>query len=313
MENKAHALAAGIFVLLFSLAAAMALWWMGRDDQSVDRYVLETRKNVTGLNVQATVRYRGIRAGKVDAIEPDPEDPRVILVFISLDRRFKLTRGSTAQLGYQGVTGLAYVQIEDDGSSSAILPTNLDDPPRIALKQTVFDTLGERAGDIVAQIGAVAARLAQVMDEKNARNLARTLENVAQASEGMKELPLVMASLREVLSAANLLKLQQILAHVEKTSGQAAPLAADLRDMVKSMSAMAQRVDRLAGQAGEVGDDVSRRILPEANALLRELTANSRQLRHLIEMVEKQPQMLLLGAEPPRPGPGESGFATPEK
>jgi phospholipid/cholesterol/gamma-HCH transport system substrate-binding protein len=72
-------------------------------------------------------------------------------------------------------------------------------------------------------------------------------------------------------------------------------------------------VDRLAGQAGEVGDDVSRRILPEANALLRELTANSRQLRHLIEMVEKQPQMLLLGAEPPRPGPGESGFATPEK
>jgi phospholipid/cholesterol/gamma-HCH transport system substrate-binding protein len=44
-------------------------------------------------------------------------DPRVILVRISVDNRFKLTKGSTAQLGYQGVTGLAYVQIEDNGSS----------------------------------------------------------------------------------------------------------------------------------------------------------------------------------------------------
>jgi ABC-type transporter Mla subunit MlaD len=31
---------------------------------------------VTGLNVQAQVRYRGIRAGKVAAIEPDAKPTR---------------------------------------------------------------------------------------------------------------------------------------------------------------------------------------------------------------------------------------------
>jgi phospholipid/cholesterol/gamma-HCH transport system substrate-binding protein len=71
MENRAHALAAGIFTILLGIAAAIAIWWLGQSDESTTRYVLETRRNVTGLNVQAQVRYRGIRAGKVQAIEPD--------------------------------------------------------------------------------------------------------------------------------------------------------------------------------------------------------------------------------------------------
>ena len=78
MENRAHALAAGIFTILLGIAAAIAIWWLGQTDESTTRYVLETRRNVTGLNVQAQVRYRGIRAGKVQAIEPDDGDPRLI-------------------------------------------------------------------------------------------------------------------------------------------------------------------------------------------------------------------------------------------
>ena len=98
MENRAHALAAGIFTILLGLAAAIAIWWLGQSDDSTTTYLLETRRNVTGLNIQAQVRYRGIRAGKVQAIEPDEKDPRVILVRIAIDSRFKITRGSTAHL-----------------------------------------------------------------------------------------------------------------------------------------------------------------------------------------------------------------------
>jgi hypothetical protein len=79
MENRSHALAAGIFTIIFGIAAAIAIWWLGQSDESTTTYLLETRGNVTGLNVQAQVRYRGIRAGKVAAIEPDdcrsPRDP----------------------------------------------------------------------------------------------------------------------------------------------------------------------------------------------------------------------------------------------
>lgn len=310
MENRSHALAAGFFVLVLGIAAALALWWLGQTDDKVDTFVLATKKNVTGLNVQATVRYRGIRAGKVETIVTDPDDPRIILVRITVDSRFKLTKGTTAQLGYQGVTGLAYVSLEDDGSSAEVLKGDKANPPRIELKPTLLDMVSEKAGDIVGQIGLVAARLSKLLDEKNAQNFARTLENVAEVSEGMKQLPAVIAAMREAVSPANLQRLQQILAHVEKTAGETTPLAGEARQLVRSMSALSQRVDSLATQTGS---EVTESTLPRANALMREMTTNARQLSHILENLENNPQMLIFGRDSVRPGPGEAGFAAPGK
>lgn len=310
MENRSHALAAGIFTILLAMCSALAVWWLGQSDESTRTYVLETRRNVTGLNVQAQVRYRGIRAGKVTAIEPDDADPRVLLVHINVASRFKLTKGSTAQLGYQGVTGLAYVQIEDDGSSMEPLAGKGDEPPRIALQPTLFDTLGEKAGDIVTQISAISLRLAKLLDEKNVQNISRTLDNVAAASDGLREMPVILAAMREALSESNLRNLRQILVQVEKTVGEAAPLTREMRDLVKSMDSMSRRVEQLAGG---VGNELTRETLPRANELMRELTSSSRQLSRLLEGMENNPQMLIFGRGAGAPGPGEAGFSAPAK
>lgn len=308
MENRSYALAAGLFTILLGIAAGLGILWLGRGGEATATYVLETRRNVTGLNVQAQVRYRGIRAGKVEAIEPDEADPRLILVRINLEKRFRLTRGSSAQLGYQGVTGLAYVLIEDDGSSAEPLVGKPGELPRLALKPTLLDTLGDKAGDLVSQISDASLRLGKVLDEKNARHLARTLENVATASEGLRELPTLLAAMREAFSPNNMRSLRQILAHVEKTAGESAPLTAEMRDLVKSMGGLSRRVDALAGNAG---DELMTATLPRAHALMGELASNSRQLSRLLDALENNPQMLLLGPGAPAPGPGEAGFAAP--
>lgn len=308
MENRSHALAAGVFVLLLSIATALAVWFLGGKREVTETYLLETRKNVTGLNIQAQVRYRGIRAGKVDSIEPDAKDPRVILVKISLDARYRLTKATTAQLGYQGITGLAYVQLEDEGSSREFLDTHGDTPPRIALRPTIFDSLGEKAGDIVGQISELSMRLTKLMDEKNAKNLARTLENVAAASEGLKQVPQLVASMREALSATNLRRLNTILAQVEKTAGETAPLTAEARTMVKAMTALSQRLDRFIAATG---GEVTAATLPQLNGLMKELAANSRQLARILETLDDTPQALVFGKGAARPGPGEAGFAAP--
>ena len=104
MENRAHAFAAGLFVLLLGLATALAVWYFAGSRERSDTYILETQRNVTGLNLEAQVLYRGIRAGKVVAIAPDPKNPRVILVTISLDANYRLSTAATAELGYQGIT-----------------------------------------------------------------------------------------------------------------------------------------------------------------------------------------------------------------
>lgn len=310
MENRSHALAAGIFTILLGIAAAIGIWWLGQSDESTTTYILETRGNVTGLNVQAQVRYRGIRAGKVVAIEPDDADPRVILVRVNVDNRFRLTRGSTAQLGYQGVTGLAYVQIEDDGSSIEPLAAKGGETPRIALRPTLFDTLDEKAGDIVSQISTASLRLGKVLDEKNVQNFSRTLDNLANASDGLRDMPKILASMREALSENNMRSLRQILVHVEKTAGESAPLTAEMRELVKSMNLLSRRFDQLAGSAG---DELTTATLPRATALMNELASNSRQLSRVLDALESNPQMLLFGRGAAAPGPGEAGFAAPPR
>lgn len=308
MENRAHAFAAGIFVLLLGIAAALAVWFFGGKRENSVTYLLETRRNVTGLNVQAPVRYRGIRAGKVESIETDENDPRIILVSINLDARYRLTRATTAQLGYQGVTGLAFVQIEDDGSSSEYLDAGASPPPRIALKPTLLDALGEKAGNLLGQFAELSQRMNRLVDEKNARNLSRTLENVADASDGLKEVPKLVAAMREALSAANLRRLNGILAHLEKTAGETAPLTAEAREMVRAMTALSKKLDGLVDTAG---NEVTAASLPQFNGLMKELTANSRQLARILESVDAAPQSLVFGKGATRPGPGEAGFSAP--
>jgi phospholipid/cholesterol/gamma-HCH transport system substrate-binding protein len=116
--------------------------------------------------------------------------------------------------------------------------------------------------------------------------------------------------MREALSESNMRSLRQILMHVEKTAGESAPLTAEIRELVKSMSVLSRRFDHLTGSAG---DELTSGTLPRANALMRELATNSRQLSRVLEGLESNPQMLIFGRGAAAPGPGEAGFSAPAK
>lgn len=297
MENRSHALIAGLFVVLLGLAVAITAWWLGGKRELTREVVLVTRQAVSGLNPQAQVRYRGIRAGKVVDIDLDPKNPRDILVRISIAADLPLTRGTTAQLASQGITGLAYVALDDDGSNPASLFDD-EDTPRVALRASPLDNLAQRASDI-------ADRLGRLLDEKSVANLRRTLDNVATASDGLKELPGILAGIHQVLSEDNLKRLQGLLVHLEKTMGETAPLTAEVRGLVASLRDLSKHFDQLSTDAG---GEFSSSTLPRLNSLLGELQTNSRQLNRVLEGLEEAPQQVLFGRTPPPPGPGEKGY-----
>ncbi|MBK7135305.1 MAG: MCE family protein [Rhodocyclales bacterium] len=303
MESRAHALAAGIFTLLLGLASALAVFWLSGQREATREYVLVTQKSVSGLNTQAQVRFRGLRAGKVRAIELDPNDPRNILITISIDADMPVTKGTTARLNYQGVTGLASVLLEDKGDNPEPLAGNDDEPPRIALQPNFMDTLGENASELMVQVRQVAERTNALLSEQNVKRIGQTLANVETASSGlsgsMKDLPQVMASLKQALNEENMKRLSATLANMEKASGEVAPLIANLQGVSKKLDAL----------LGETGGEITQTTLPRLNVLLQELSVNSRQMSRLLDQIEESPNMLIFGREARRPGPGEAGFA----
>ena len=161
MENRSHALIAGLFLLFLGVSAVVALWWFGGQQEDSNSYLVETRRNVTGLNPQAQVRYRGIQVGKVQSVRLDPDNVRKTLIAIRVRSDIPITRGTIARLGYQGVTGIAHVLLEDDGTDVRPLMTTGADPARIAMQDSMIQELADVGGDTLRQ--------ARELDRKSTR------------------------------------------------------------------------------------------------------------------------------------------------
>jgi len=236
-------------------------------------------------------------------IELDPKNPLNILITISLDASMPVTKGTTAKLNYQGVTGLASVLLEDKGENPEPLTGADGEPPRIALLPNFMDSLGDDAADLMAQMRQVAERTTALLSEQNVKRIGQTLANVETATAGlsgsMKDLPQVMASLKQALSEENMRRLSATMANMEKASGEVAPLIANLQGVSKKLDAL----------LGETGGEITQTTLPRLNVLLQELSVNSRQMSRLLDQIEESPSMLIFGREARRPGPGEAGFA----
>ena len=182
MENKAHALAAGAFVLgLIAVLVGLVIWFT-RDNTVRNIYELSTRDAVSGLQPQAMVRYRGIAVGKVASIDFDPKTKGNVRVRITVDERVPLTTSSYATLSYQGVTGLAFIALDDKGESNVALKPNDDDPPRIPLKPSMLAQLQDRGEAILNQVDEVTKRANTLLGDANQKRAADALENIAAAS-----------------------------------------------------------------------------------------------------------------------------------
>ena len=133
MESRSHAIAAGLFAIILSAGLVLAMWWFSDKREATRELVLVTSGSVNGLNPQATVRYRGIVAGKVAGIGLDPGNPRDVLVTVRIRADLPITQGTRARLATQGVTGLAFIALDDNGENAAPLADVGGEPPRIRL------------------------------------------------------------------------------------------------------------------------------------------------------------------------------------
>lgn len=309
MENRAHAIATGLFALLLGGALVLALWWFSEDREATREYLLASTGSVNGLNVQAAVRYRGMLAGRVTDIAIDPQDARRLLVKIRIRADLPITRSTRASLGTQGVTGLAYIQLEERGSDATPLTAEDGQLPVIVLNSGLIDQIADHALAAAQRFKEVADRISLVFDETTTERLRKSLERLESAIAGIdrtfKDAPATLAAISAAFNDENLGRLAATLDNLERTTGAAEPTIAEMRVLLERLTAMSERVDRAALAAG---DGLIDGTLPQLNELLRELTATSRRLGRLIEEVESSPQMLLTGPGERAPGPGEPGF-----
>lgn len=295
MENRSHALIAGLFTLVLGAAVLMTLYLFGEKREATRELVVVTKQNVSGLNPQAQVRYRGIRVGKVLDIRLDPEDVSNILIQVEVEKLVPLTQGTHAQLSYQGVTGIAHVLIEDDGDDLRPLEGEL---PRIPMQPSMLEHLEETLPDVLNQVQTFLGSANQLLGQDNRRHLGQTLANLESASERMNS---TLGQLQKLLTDRN-------VAGVSAAVQESAPLMAETRQLVRQLQGVSGRIEGVLDNPGQNGVNA---LLPRINEMTSELTATSRQLNRVLHMLEEAPQSLVFGTPPAPPGPGETGFTPP--
>ncbi len=301
MENKSHALAAGIFVIALTLAVAFAVAWLGGNREKTAEYVVVTKQNVTGLNPQAQVRYRGIRVGKVRDIQLDKDDVRNILIRIEVAEAVPVTRGTTAKLGFQGVTGIAHVLLEDSGKDSAPLVWSIGgEPPRIAMAPSILDELGESASGAMKQARALMEKAGVLLADDNLKHFAAALANLDASTRQLKML----------LADDRVHKLGSAIARIDGAAESAQTFFRDAKLVLPRVQALSEKLERVVD--GDSSAEGALAAIDKVNDLARDLSTTTRQMNRLLRSLEENPESLLLGRPKPAPGPGEPGFVVPE-
>jgi phospholipid/cholesterol/gamma-HCH transport system substrate-binding protein len=337
MENKSHALAAGAFVILVTaLLVALAAWLM-RDTRMRDTLEFSTRESVTGLQPQAVVRYRGIAVGKVDAIEFDPKTRGNVLVRLAIDKGTPITKSTYAVLGYQGVTGLAYVQLDDDGSSNEVLDLSAAIAPRILLKPSLLSKLSDQGASILIQFEEATKRFNQLLAPENQKALIGSVQAVGASASNFSN---QVTAMQKILDAQFGPERTDIPALVKDTRGTMQAMQATAADLSKTAKDTAQAVatlnqvgqrvldkggtlDRVneglssansAAQAiGQSAQALSANTLPRATRMTDDAARAARSTDRVVKELADNPQSLIFGNAPVPPGPGERGFVAPAR
>ena len=321
MENKAHAVAAGLFVLIVAALVAGLGMWLTRDSGNYHSYELSSREGVSGLQEQAAVRYKGVAVGKVTKIGFDPHISGNVLIRIAVHETTPLTPSTFAILGYQGVTGLAYVLLDDAGEAQAALPAGPSGLPRLPLRSSPFSQLADQGQAILGRVDEAVQRINQLLNDDNQQRISSALGHLGQAAGSIHTLgqrldATVSQRLDPALAALPPLArdFSQTLQQLQSTSSAVTVAARAWGHTAKQLNAPGGALEQVTVGAQTLNHAIDRfnhGTLAHIEGASDDAAHAARQLGGVAAKLNDNPQALIYGAGPAVPGPGEPGFVAP--
>ena len=176
METDKHYFFEGLFIIGFSIAAAIFAVWLGSTGHHDDViYRIHFPDSVSGLTAGDPVKYRGIDVGTVKSMIIDPDNPRLVQVDVRLRKETPVKTDTRASLELKGITGVIFIELNGGDPAAKLLlavtppgkmpeiPSEktglkamLDELPKLVDK---FSALGDQAKEVMTNVGALTNKV----------------------------------------------------------------------------------------------------------------------------------------------------------
>lgn len=298
----------GAFVLVLGAALIAGALWLaagGATQQAYDPYLALVDESVAGLNQNAPVKYNGVDVGKVRSIQLDPVNPDRVRLIFAIERGTPIRQDTVAVLKTQGLTGIAYVELDGGAADSPLLKATPPEPyPVIRTKASLSARLENVLSSVLAKVDSTSSNIDAMLSTQNRLAVSSALADIAVLSR-------TLAARKDTLDAA--------LTNAARTFDHGARATAQLGPVMERIGRSADAVGKLgdegalasanAGKAvAAIGAEVQRsstETLPQLQQLMGEMSVLSGALRRLVQETERNPSNLLFGRSPVPLGPGE--------
>jgi phospholipid/cholesterol/gamma-HCH transport system substrate-binding protein len=314
MENESHAFWAGLFTIALGIAIALAVFWFNLDRTVRVPYDLISHTNVTGLSSDADVRYRGLAVGKVQSIRFDRAHPGTIIIRILVDERAPITRSTFGSLGLQGVTGIAFVQLDDTGADLTPVPSSPAHVAQLPMRPGLLDQLQQRGDALLSELQSVAVRADAMLSDRTRTQLMATAVSLQRAADAVT----VLAQAAKPAAARLPGTMNELTRALASTNALVTSLSASNGPLVSNLNKIGSAADRAGGALATMNaslEEMSSRLdyetLPRVDALATDIGGAARALDRAAATFSTSPRSLLFGVGRAQSGPGEPGFAWP--
>ncbi len=307
MASRSQKIKLGVFLTASSLLLAATVIVFAGLAFLTDRstYYVQFSESVSGLDVGAPVKFRGVPVGTVEDIALDPGNVELVRVEIAVDDEVRVPEDATALLMMQGITGLRFVEIR--GGTAAAEP--LAPGSYITAGESVFTRLSGNAEDLALQADQLMSNLLHITGADNRERVAGMLERGDDMAEHVDELVVELtqvATQTHQLLRENRPHIRGTLANIDRTSDEVAALATQAGAMLDDMDP--DTLEASVASLGETLDSLDEllgsvtRILDQSRGEIRGILHNVRlaaeSFRELGESLRRQPRRLFFGGSP---------------
>lgn len=307
MEEKTNYTVVGLVVLILAAGLFSAGLWLsvGFDQKNYQIFAVDMSEAVSGLNEESIVKYNGVKVGTVRKIQLNYHNPQQVRILLSIEEGIPITTSTSATLISQGITGNTYVGLSASSPDLTPLVKKPGQPyPVIPAKPSLLNQLDSVLKEVSENINEVSLQINQIFNQETADALRKTMYNLQTFTDVIAA---NSANISQSLQSADI-----FLQNMAEISHELPSVFREIKTGTHKFNLMANSVTdagKKVASAMEAGkfalDKISQQTIPPAVIMLQRLDAIMTNIELVSRQMRQNPAVVIRGATPPTPGPGE--------